>query len=474
MFNYGFFAKGMTIAATFATVASGCTKLASDGNSVRQTAVVGSASSGPQFGICFSSADPSGNPAASALYCDNSSGSSLRLVEGKQYVLAITPISSGTYQYQFSLQRVDVISGSAPPPQTFPAGNSLFTAPAPGDYAIRVAATDGSTVFPARSLQATVNCDAPMALNAAALNRSAISAAPGSSTNFYNFSASGITDGQPGGIGPYLCAWDFNGDGTRDSVFRDCSDTLSNVYVNYLGTRNVGVIVKDSCNTAVSVSNAVNLPLGALADFVPGDQNVWIHAQTSNASGTAAGSAATQNVDYWATNGRGIAPVQPHFTYAGANSSFVIESSFTYGMPGSLNFGVKLAVSNISASLTGDGETSTIDASGAKLTRLDYTTDQAGDTQPSLSLSGSACSLTKPGAEIIQVQGQPCAPGTDNAFHRETTYTIHVWGSYSCDPVVGSGGSMKAVGEFNGLSFLTDSCVGGGGGGGGGIVPIKL
>jgi hypothetical protein len=232
--------------------------------------------------------------------------------------------------------------------------------------------------------------------------------------------------------------------------------------VNYVSSRNVGLLVKDSCNTTVAVSNVVDLTYSE--PTMPG--NVFIFGQTSNATGSAIGDSRVQNVTYLAENSDGNNIVQP--TYG--SGSFEIYSQQNYQMPSSVKFGMDIKVVGITDTInvkTGQG---TVDASAATLKSVTYTTDQSGDQDPAVSLSSTSCVLSNQGASVKFTAGTPCTAGTTGDNNMAT---VEVWGHYVCNALTDSGGSTQMTGDFDGYTNLVDNCTGGGQGGGG-IVPIEF
>ncbi len=405
--------------------------------------------------MSMSLTDASGN----TIYSDSSVGSSLTFKAGTNYELnlSVTGFPSGT-QFSLQMNQTDVVSGTsiAIPLQ---AGANSFTVPTQGDYSWQLVASAAGYQSQTKYYLADVTCQKPT-FTGSSLNPAALTVSSGSGSNLYNFSASKVIT-NANGMGPYLCAFDPTGTSIVDTGFTDCTQTLSNFYVNYVNTRNIGVIVKDSCNTTYAVSTPAQL--NATEPAMPG--NVFIYGQISNATGSAQNDPRVDNVTYLATNSNGHDIVQPHFS-AG---SFQITSSQNYGMPSSQPFGMKINVSGIQDTINVSGQTGSVDASQAYISSLTYTTDEAGDSAPALNFSGSNCTLSKQGAKVLFTQGQPCSSGTTGDQNKAT---VEVWGHYQCALTDGSGGA-DISGDFDGYTNLVDSCTGGGGGGGG-IVPITL
>ena len=405
------------------------------------------------------------NSAGSLLYSDANASTSLQLTSGLAYnfQLSGSNVPAGT---SFTLQatNIDIINGT-PTSTTLVLGSNSFSPPTPGDYLFTISATGSSSALVAtRTYQASVICANPN-FTANSLNPSAITVTAGSGSNLYNYSASGVT-ASANGMAPYLCAWDLDGDGIQDTPFADCGTAVSNDYANYVGTRTIGLIVKDSCNVAQTVTNSQNLAY--TVPSMPG--NVFIFGQLSNPTSSAATDSRIDNVTYLATNSGGYNIVKPIYS-PGANgqASFTISSSMTYGQLSSQPFGMELDIGNISDTLNISTMTGTVNVSAATLNKTVYSTDEAGDAAPVRTLSGTNCTLTNPGAQVKFLQGTPCSAGVtgDN-----NSVDVEVWGDYVCT-VSDSGGSTLITGSFDGVANLADNCSGGGGGGGG-IVPVGL
>lgn len=402
------------------------------------------------------------------IYSDSNPSGSLVLNAGQTYNfdLTVTNAPAGT-SYSLVMTNVDQLTET---PITVPlvSGDNSFTVPNAGNYTWQLELTATGYSMQTKNYTADVTCPSPT-FTANSLTSSAITVTAGTGSNLYNFSAVGVA-ADANGTPPYVCAWDFTGVGIVDSGFADCNTVLNNQYVNYVATRNIGVIVMDACNTAYSISNpqALNYTEPAL-----GAGNVFIFGQTSGATGNAATDPRSNNVTYLATNSGGNNIVIPHY----GSGSFTIEAFDKYGMPSSVNFGVEIQLQGFTDTIQDSSSggmtpnmTPTIDTSGVTIKSVTYVTDQAGDQVPSVTFSSSSCTLTNLNATALYVAGQPCATGTTGD---QNGTTVEVWGHYSCSMVSGSGTTMTFAGDFDGLDKLADSCSGGGQGGGG-IVPISL
>jgi hypothetical protein len=413
----------------------------------------------PTGHVSLSVFDSSGN----LVYSDTDAATALLLTSGVTYDLQLTgtDVPAGTI---FTLQatNVDAVDG-ATTSVVLTLGDNSYVPPTPGDFVLDL--SSANTSIAPEIYQASIQCAQPT-FTAASLSGAGIVVTAGSGSNLYDYSASGVVTAA-NGMAPYLCAWDLNGDGTQDTPFRDCGTTVSNEYVDYVGSRNVGVLVKDACNTTQSVRAAETLAYTVPA--MPG--NVFIFGQVSGASGTAQGDPRIDGVSYLATNSGGHNIVQPSYTSGTAGrGAFTIQAPLIYGLPSSVSFGMELDLTGFSDTLNVSAGTGTVDASAAVLSRVLYSTDEAGDQSPPRSLVGTPCTLTQPGANVVFQQGTPCSAGTTGD---QNSADVEVWGDYVC--VVSDGaGTATVTGSFDGISHLADSCVGGGGGGGGGINPVQL
>jgi hypothetical protein len=194
--------------------------------------------------------------------------------------------------------------------------------------------------------------------------------------------------------------------------------------------------------------------------------NVFIQGQLSNATGAVVGDARVDGVSYLATNVNGHNIVQPNY----ARGTFKIEALQNYGLPSSVKFGMSLVVSGITDNINLTNMTGSISAANAAIQKVIYSTDQAGDAKPLVTLTTNACTLSNQNAKVTFVSGQPCAGGSTGS---QNGATVEVWGHYSCPSVSAAGASVKIEGDFDGYTMLVDNCSGGGGGGGG-IAPVTL
>lgn len=457
----------------------------SSNNATPQAGLGGAGSAAPQYNFVVK--DQAGN----MLYTSAGASASLSAVAGQQVILDAVPADGQSgYTLSGQISRSDLVVPPAPITISLVPGQPFdFTFPAAGDYVIKLTATMGSTSYPARFFQGSVSCNNPTPFTAATMNAAAISVAAGSADNLYTYDASGVVGS--GGQAPYFYAWDFTGDGSQDSLF-STSPTATDVYESFVGERtHIALLVKDSCNTLVTLSVDRTVPVAGLASLTPGGLYPFIHGVVNSASGSAAGyrdilDPTPTGINYYATNVNlanapaSYKPVQTNFSFTGdglATSSFTVGSNmFTYGLPSSVQFGEQLSVGGIK--VTEDMTSPTIDVSGAKMSAISFSTEQVGDGLPQIIVTdstGASCTLTNPGATIVPHQGTPCTGGTANKWGYNMTWTVHVWGTYSCTNLTGPGSSVVSMhGEFDATPAIVDACIGGGGQGGGGINPIQF
>lgn len=385
----------------------------------------------------------------------------LKLIQGASYNLNLTGANvPGGTQFTLALTNIDLVAGTTTH-VTLQLGDNIFVPSAAGNYVMKLIPSLPS-VAP-RVYQASVSCANPN-FTQNSLDPTGISVTT-SANNLYNYSAAQVT-AHANGTAPYLCAFDLTGTGIRDTAFGDCKIPLLNQYSNYVGQRNIGVIVKDACNTTFTVSNPVTLDFGVPAK--PG--NVFIYGMNSMATGSAVGDSRIDGVNYLATNVGGNDIVQPRYN----SGNFTISAFMNYGMPSSVKFGVQIDISNITDTLNLSNLSGTVDASQAVMTGITFSTDQAGDQAAARNLSSNSCVLSNQGARVIKTQGSPCSAGTTGSGN---SADVEVWGDYVCMGLNDSGGSVQIEGSFDGATHMGDSCVGSGGGGGqggGGILPIAL
>lgn len=399
----------------------------------------------------------------SVAYSDSAANSGLVLTAGQTYNFQLSverPQPGATYSLQST--QTNVVSGAVVT-MSLNLGDNQLVIPSngQGEYAWKLVVSGANMTSVTKYYIADVQCSNPT-FTQNSLDASKIMVSSTGKTNLYNLAAAGV-DASANGTGPYLCAWDQTGTGIQDTSFRPCNTAVSNMYINYVQNRNIGLLVKDACFTTHAVSRLINLP--STTPSMPG--NVFISGVNSAAMGSAAGDSRVDGVNYLATNSGGNNIVQPHY----GGGAFKITAAQNYGMPSSVNFGMQIEVQGIVDNLDIKTMTGTIDASAATIRKVTYSTDQAGDQRPATSFSTSACTLSNQGATAKFTQGTPCSVGTTGS---NVMLVIEVWGHYSCRSVSNATGSVTIEGDFDGYVNIADNCVGGGGQGGGGIVPIDL
>lgn len=359
----------------------------------------------------------------------------------------------------------DSVVGSSPQVIPVTSASVSYTPTVQGDYSftLTVANSSGSTVV-TKYFALNVQCASPT-FTASSLNGAGLAVTAGSAENLFNFSAANVVTSADGQA-PYQCAFDLTGVGIVDTPFAPCSQAVTNQYVPYINTRNIGVVVKDACNTSQTITNAQNL---VAATPAMGVGNVFIEGVVSNETGTVATDPRINNVNYLWTNTNGNVPVLPQFD----GNTFTIQASTQYSGASSVPFGVQIVVAGIGGTFNLDtNPTGTVDMASAYVQSISYATDEAGDQNPSVTLSSSTCTTTGLFSKVVPVVGAPCANNTETGSNNSAT--VEIWGTYTCTKVSDAGGAATMSGEFDGLTQMSDSCVGGGGQGGGGIVPVSF
>lgn len=399
----------------------------------------------------------------SMVYSDSVSGSSLVLKENQNYNLVLKPTAeiSGT-SYNLVLSSTSLVT-QVTQKISLKSGSNSFSVPVRGDYSLKLDTTAPDALATTKYYTAQVTCANPT-FTASSLSPSAISVSASSKAenNLFNLSAAGITSGA-NGMAPYTCAWDGTGVGIIDTAFGSCDSVVSGFYNNLVGARKVAIVVKDDCNTVVTVSKDVNYPSKAIP---LGAGNTFIQGQvSSNGTGDDAQDVRVKGVSYLATNSDGHLIVQP--VYSG--STFTISAAQNYGMASSVTYGMTIQLSGLTGSVDYANLSSTLSAASAKIKAIAYTTDQSGDSKGAISFTGSSCTLTNQNVKVQFVAGTPCTTGTASGNQA----TVEVWGQYSCSLNSASGSSIAITGSFDGMQTIKDSC-NGGGGGGGGVTPVNF
>src|SRR5262249_50526743 len=128
------------------------------------------------------------------------------------------------------------------------AGNNFLTAPAAGNYVFKLKISSAPYISLSRQYEVQVTCANPT-FTAAIPDRTKIDVAGTNNASTYSAAAViAAANGQP----PYSCAWDPTGTGIMDTPLADCGNPAT-VYVNYVTTRKIGLIVKDACNTTYTI-----------------------------------------------------------------------------------------------------------------------------------------------------------------------------------------------------------------------------
>lgn len=403
------------------------------------------------------------NMNGSTVFNDQNANSSLVLTGGTQYQLLLQApgAPAGT---TFVLDMSPEAAVANPITISYPlvVGKNNLQVSGSGTYVMELKVTSPNVTATPKSYTAQVNCTEPNGIGGfTTVNDSGISVTSAGGNNLFNYSASGVTS-TANGMGPYQCAWDLTGVNIQDTTFGSCSTPATSQYSNYVGTRNIGVIVMDACGETVTAHNSVNLAY--TVPTMPG--NVFIYGQVSNTTGSAATDARINNVTYLATNAGGNNIVKVN----SGNGGFTITAQEQYQTPNSLPFGMSLQLTGVNSSINLSAGTGTVDVTGASIKLATYSTDQSGDSVPAQSMTSTTCTLSNQGAVVKMISGTPCSGGTTGS---NNAATVEVYGDYQC-PMSGGVGTATITGSFDGYYRMADNCVGGGGGGGGGVAPIAL
>jgi hypothetical protein len=390
-----------------------------------------------------------------ANYSDSTPNSSLIVKMGLSYVLNLQ-VQNAAAGASYSIQATNLDDVNPTPINLNVAvGNNTISFPAKGNYQIKLMASAAGLGSQSKIYQAEVQCANPSFSQA---SLASVNLSVSGNNNSYTFSSSGVA-ASANGQAPYQCAWDPTGTGIVDTAFGPCDASLGPVYGNYVLSRNIGLVVRDACNTSYTVSKPLNL---AYSEPAMGAGNVFIQGVLSNAGGTAVGDKRVDGVTYYAQNTATNKIVSSQY----GNGAFTIFAWQNYNMGSSVNFGMQIKVSGLVETTKLDAATGAgaVDASNAKIASVTYVTDQAGDQASSMSFSGKNCTLSNQGAKVLPVSGQPCTGGTSG---NQNALTVEVWGHYSCTGLVASDASTDIQGDFDGYYNIADSCSGGGQGGGG-------
>ncbi|MBC7397394.1 MAG: hypothetical protein H7333_08120, partial [Bdellovibrionales bacterium] len=247
---------------------------------------------------------------AASIYTDIGRLRSFSMTAGKSYIfkVSVAAMPSGS---SIELQSVNTSLPSALQ-QTIQLnnGSGLMTPAVAGDYAFQITIKDaGGIKLVTKDYSAGVSCANPT-FTADSLYAEGLSVS--GSNNLYNYSAAAVITSRNGQT-PFKCAYDLTGVGIVNTGFVDCTQPLANQYSPYIQNRKIGVVVKDACNTAYTVTKNVTLP--ATTPASPG--NVFIAGVVSSETGTAANDVRVKGVNYLATNVGGHNIVSP--SYGGQN-----------------------------------------------------------------------------------------------------------------------------------------------------------
>ncbi len=383
--------------------------------------------------------DMSGN----MIYSDSNSSTAAVVPRNSQVKVCGSPAISGT-TFQVSLNNVMIGSGSASQCVTLSSGAIT------GNFPLKVTANAPGAVQVVRSYTIAITCDASEVAGMSASQYVTGISASGSN-NSYSYSLSG-----PNRAGAD-CAIDFNGDGSADSNFMPCTQSVASKS-NHVGSRNALVYVRDkACNHTMTAS----LPLN-LAWSMPGASVQ--HVQGSVASlAAASGRSSSLNLQHLSINEL----VRCNF----GNGEFNVEGTHIYNVrQGQGEHGMKMEFRGLSGSLAAGN----VSGAAASLQDYDFATDFEVDKNIPITFGGSASScIGSISVTPLPVVGVPCASAPGGQVNK---YSAQFNGTFGCSNLMGSdgvsridvgGGKNVRSGTFMCIVAEIDACNGGGGGGGG-------
>ena len=416
------------------------------------------------------------------VFNDATSGSTLSVNSGSSYTFVVN-CSSNLTSASLTLTLTNLsLPGQAPVAIPVNCGSntissSYFTGASGSSvsYSAVLAATSGGQVVVNNSYSAVGNCNSADKFDASYLKASGVKLTQqAGKQNVYDIDASGIIANPQN----YTCALDFTGTNIIDTQVQPCNKPFKGIVTNFVDVagvdqRNVHVRVQNLCSSPqLTVPLTFNYTLPA-----QGAGNVYIFAQTKDATGDASSDPRDENVNYLATNQD---PLHVDASFEGADQSsgtantFTINSRIKYSQANSQEFGVYISISGFKQDVNSSNSNLTLSSSnsGASMS-ISFSTDKdvSNHSKSLATYTTSNCSFQTQG-KYITVTGTPCS-GTQNKG-ANIQRNAEVWGTYTCTAATDAGGgSIKISGSFDGTWNWSSSCYGGGGGGGG-IVPVSL
>jgi hypothetical protein len=205
------------------------------------------------------------------------------------------------------------------------------------------------------------------------------------------------------------------------------------------------LIVKDACNSPVTLSTSLNLSFNS-----PTAPGLFIFAQTSAAKGAAIGDPRLDGVTYLATNANAFV-VDAQYAFG----NFQINSTMKYNVSTSTPFGMQIQVRGIKDNVKLSSLQGGFDMTSASIRAVTYSTDEAGDHSVAVSLKGSNCTLSGQAAVVTFVPGSPCPNGYTGDQNKAT---VNISGHFSCIDVSDNSQSINIDGDFSGSTAMADFC----------------
>jgi len=442
-------------------VASGCNSdldLDDTVASREAASTLGNPARQPSFNIELTKGD-------TLVYREASAFGILQMESGSAYALDVHSSVPGT------IFRISLDGAAASPLES---GRNLipsaaFPMPSIGNHSLRVdAELDGVVV--SRNYALGISCEAAIA-NSIVLNPTAI-AVSAIYPNVYQYTAGVIATG---GIGPFDCSWDFNGDGVRDSGFASCA-TPVRAYSNHVDSRKIKTFVRDTvCNKILVVDVDRELTAPPYAAVLGMKSNLYVTGTVSSSA-----PALTQNpavsLRHLSSNQPDILPARVTCNYSRVNGkgTFTVKGLNTYALTSSKSHGFSITVSNIDDTIIG-GVGGSMNAANAVLQQVQFSTDESPDLLNRMVFQGGQtfCQLNSVNMEPKDIGGVPCMnPGTPI----QSSYIVAGEGTFQCTGLPGTSALGTSINVTQGAFYceyrFVDAC--GGGGGGGGVDPIKL
>lgn len=420
---------------------------------------------------------------------------SMYVTNGTNYVIKIVSSDPDTTGYSIYMKLSNAITQTVVSTTTLSMGNNSFTAPAPGSYKIEITASaPNMNVSEPKIYTLESACSTA---NALTINSTALSVT--GSQNWYTYSAAGVASG---GMGPFKCRYDFNGDSIYDTNLVDCATPVSDFSDLVLSRTKMKIGVFDQgCNSfkEAIVSRTLSAPKNSTTQYALTldailNEQIYIAGKVAPVSGSSAALTADPRTtaSFYSHN---LTPLQPapvtcNFAYdkVSGKGVFTTTSSHQYniarfndanGVPQKVTEGMSVSFKDIPATITVNGTSANVvfPNTGAVLSKIRYKTDYSADAGAVLDFkvdNAPSCTVQKIKLVALNPVGVPCTSGP---VQNGVKFTIKAAMKYSCQNIPDAIDPTKKINITEGSSLCyydyADDCVGGGGGGGG-IIPIEL